>query len=141
MEQVVHERLTFRLAKASKSIAGIFFTNAITAENEDFLLCQRVSRFNSSCQQNAVYEWAGGCASMRALWDIPEGEEICIFYGSTADLLKPCRERQDFLRYWGFTCTCSACMDTCSDGRRARKCANEGVNHVNHVDVFLNVCS
>lgn len=116
----VHE---FHAAKASKSVAGIFFTNAIATEGDDFVLCHMVGRFNSSCQQNAVYEWCDreASASVRAVWDIAKGEEICIFYGSTGDLLKPRRERQEFLRYWGFTCACSSCMDPLSDERRARK--------------------
>ncbi|CAK9021703.1 unnamed protein product [Durusdinium trenchii] len=111
-----------RAGEASKSVAGIFFTNAIATEGDDFVLCHMVGRFNSSCQQNAVYEWCDreASASVRAVWDIAKGEEICIFYGSTGDLLKPRRERQEFLRYWGFTCACSSCMDPLSDERRAR---------------------
>ena len=62
-------------------LAGIFFANAIPTD-EDFALC--------SCQQNAAYDWRAEehCALVQALWDISEGEEVCVFYGSTDCLLK-----------------------------------------------------
>ncbi|CAE7262590.1 set5 [Symbiodinium microadriaticum] len=114
--------LALHSRRGCQGLADIFFTNALPAEEEDWVLCGTASRFNSSCQQNAVYQWSEErrCATIRTVWDIPVGEEISVFYGSTSQLLSPTVERREFLSFWGFTCCCGSCTDPASDDRRGR---------------------
>ncbi|CAE7346874.1 set5 [Symbiodinium natans] len=115
--------LALHSRQGSEGLAGIFFTNALpTEQEEDWVLCETASRFNSSCQQNAVYQWSErqSSASIRAVWDIPVGEEISVFYGSTEQLLSPGVQRREFLSFWGFDCCCPACSARGSDDNRRR---------------------
>jgi len=105
------------------ALAGIFQTCELPAHDDSALsvLCPLVSRFNSSCRQNAIWEWSESEDAMlvQALCDIEPGTEICVFYAG--DQL-PCRaDRQKRLRECKVDeCVCEACTDPDSDLRRKR---------------------
>ena len=71
------------------------------------------SRLNHSCQPNAI--WSSDtdmppfrAVEVRALRNIPHGEEITVSYIRMSDLLSK-EERQHKLSSWGFVCGCSLC--------------------------------
>ncbi|CAE8627970.1 unnamed protein product, partial [Polarella glacialis] len=65
---------------------------------------------NHSCRPNFTMRYADGClATMLALRDISEGEELNLAYVSPSYNLT---ERLASLwRHWGFVCTCQRCQD------------------------------
>ncbi|OTB00691.1 hypothetical protein M426DRAFT_267234 [Hypoxylon sp. CI-4A] len=67
-----------------------------------------VSRINHACRPNAFIRFTptSYAVSVIALRDIEPGEEISITY---VPLGKTREERQEALKKWGFTCTCSLC--------------------------------
>jgi hypothetical protein len=95
---------------------GIVQTNhrALVRNDEFFVgVFARASRVNHSCRPNAIENWdprGPGTLSLRAIYDIREGDESTVAYRpATARLSKT--ERIQMLREdFGFLCTCPVCM-------------------------------
>jgi len=81
-------------------------------------LCIKTSRFNHSCQPNAVYAMVP--EEVRAISDIKSGQEITISYGNGDGELfgmKNKESRQKFLKTLGFICNCDLCKQQGGDGQ------------------------
>ncbi|KAJ3569373.1 hypothetical protein NPX13_g6110 [Xylaria arbuscula] len=88
-----------------------------------------VSRFNHSCDPSLWYgddsvpsRWVG-----RARRRIRKGEEICISYVPTHDMLD---KRQKAIREWGFTCLCAKCTGQVDEYTLALQEARDRLNTV-----------
>ncbi|KAG8999623.1 hypothetical protein FRB94_002936 [Tulasnella sp. JGI-2019a] len=78
-------------------------------EREQAGLFETICRVNHDCRPNAMYLWEErlGKEVLRALTDIPAGEEITVSY--TPNLLDR-RERRELLQSaWDFSCRCLSC--------------------------------
>uniref|UniRef100_A0AAJ7TJB2 [histone H3]-lysine(4) N-trimethyltransferase n=1 Tax=Petromyzon marinus TaxID=7757 RepID=A0AAJ7TJB2_PETMA len=72
-----------------------------------------LSLLNHSCDPSCVVVFEGSMMLLRAMRDIPAGEELCISY---IDTLSPSRtRRQELLRRYYFTCQCSLCEQGLGD--------------------------
>jgi len=68
------------------------------------------SLFNHSCSPNATLYYHEGRQIVRAMRDIPRGEEICITY---TDVMNARPQRQQLLlQKYKFECRCFRCIDT-----------------------------
>eukprot|EP00931_Biecheleriopsis_adriatica_P054758 TRINITY_DN32263_c0_g1_i1.p1 TRINITY_DN32263_c0_g1~~TRINITY_DN32263_c0_g1_i1.p1 ORF type:complete len:541 (+),score=114.71 TRINITY_DN32263_c0_g1_i1:55-1677(+) len=94
-----------------KSPEGIFTTNSLpTRDRDESAVYPRISRFNHSCANNAVYRWSEklGAQIVMAVRDIKPGTEICVSYFNCR--FRKRAERHDrTLLSWGFRCQCEAC--------------------------------
>jgi hypothetical protein len=93
--------------------------------DEYLCLFPQVSRINHACQPNANAKFIPRTLSMeiRALRDIPPGQEISISYGKVD--LKYAERQKLYNENWGFKCTCNLCASGIykiaeSDWRRER---------------------
>mmetsp|Transcript_104499 Transcript_104499/g.262987 ORF Transcript_104499/g.262987 Transcript_104499/m.262987 type:complete len:360 (+) Transcript_104499:2-1081(+) len=109
-----------------ESLEGIVATNALPrgVRSEETVLCPLASRFNHSCAPNAEYLWVEAlfAEEVRAVRDIPVGEEICVNYFGDS-IRHPTEVRRAHLRDgFRFDCRCRICVsaDPASDRRRER---------------------
>lgn len=75
-------------------------------------LCPTLGRLNHSCVPNVYHAWNTklGQATLHALCDIKEGEQLCITYLPNEGADMSHEQRQIFLQQsWKFTCGCEAC--------------------------------
>ncbi|KAF2451651.1 SET domain-containing protein [Karstenula rhodostoma CBS 690.94] len=93
--------------------------------DEYLCLFPQVSRINHACQPNANAKFIPRTLLMeiRALRDIPPGQEITISYGKVD--LKYAERQRLYNENWGFKCTCNLCASGIykiaeSDWRRER---------------------
>jgi hypothetical protein len=80
----------------------------------------RVSRINHSCKPNVRHLWDEKLKvhHIRTTVDIPANTEICTSY---IPLFEKGHERQrTLMKEWNFKCSCEACADNSSDGRRLK---------------------
>ncbi|CAJ1416920.1 unnamed protein product, partial [Effrenium voratum] len=108
-----------------KTALGIARTNALGLTDESAGLFLNLSRFNHSCRPNVHHSWQEdrGIQVLKAVRDIPQGEELCISYLSFLTLCAPRRERLGELSdRFGFDCECEACARSSanSDWQRER---------------------
>ncbi|OUM58468.1 hypothetical protein PIROE2DRAFT_16258 [Piromyces sp. E2] len=68
------------------------------------------SLFNHSCHPNATLYYHEGRQIIRAMRDIPRGEEICITYTDVMNA-RPQRQRL-LLQKYKFNCCCERCLNT-----------------------------
>ncbi|KAJ7668702.1 hypothetical protein DFH06DRAFT_1182330 [Mycena polygramma] len=80
-------------------------------------VCKDISRLNHSCSPNTAPRFDKASFSFRlyAVRDIPAGEELTFQYILVE---QPTAKRQEELKPYAFRCTCRACKDPTSDGRR-----------------------
>ncbi|KAG6820422.1 hypothetical protein H0H93_000668 [Arthromyces matolae] len=121
-----NKKTFFRLCNSLKAedgygqVLGRMRTNGfvITVEKDcdHAATFNEASRFNHSCTPNVTYHFDVPSFSIRlyAIRPIKSGEELFVAY--TKHNLST-RQRQAFLRSYGFTCACSACSDRNWDTR------------------------
>lgn len=100
----------------AKTIDGIWRTNNFalgpSCSRSDNGLFLNISRFNHSCVPYAEFVWneEKRMQEIRAIRDIPEGEEITICYFTLLVAARSQKERREFLlSHYGFPCDCVAC--------------------------------
>lgn len=79
-----------------------------TREPGHVALFVAAARFNHSCCPSAYVDSTRAECVVRALRDIPAGEEVCISYVPVSDSLA---KRQEALNGRGFVCTCQRCEE------------------------------
>jgi len=99
-----------------KTIDGIWRTNNFalgpSGPRSDNGLFLKISRFNHSCVPYAEFMWneEKRQQEIRAIRDIPEGEEITICYFTLLVGARSQKERKEYLQsHYGFPCDCVAC--------------------------------
>lgn len=99
-----------------KTIDGIWRTNNFalgpSGPRSDNGLFLKISRFNHSCVPYAEFMWneEKRKQEIRAIRDIPEGEEITICYFTLLVAARSQKERKEYLQsHYGFPCDCVAC--------------------------------
>jgi len=99
-----------------KTIDGIWRTNNFalgpSGPRSDNGLFLKISRFNHSCVPYAEFMWneEKRMQEIRAIRDIPEGEEITICYFTLLVGARSQKERKEYLlSHYGFPCDCVAC--------------------------------
>eukprot|EP00929_Paragymnodinium_shiwhaense_P074475 TRINITY_DN38126_c0_g2_i1.p1 TRINITY_DN38126_c0_g2~~TRINITY_DN38126_c0_g2_i1.p1 ORF type:complete len:685 (+),score=114.40 TRINITY_DN38126_c0_g2_i1:173-2227(+) len=109
-----------------------------------------VARINHSCKPNALlvdvsWEELTGDKPKKciiALRSIAKGEDITISYLPDEQLLQPRAERQAALDRWGFTCSCSRCLDSAGDASvRALSCrSSQCTGHYSATGDTISAC-
>ena len=106
-------------------VRGIFQTNTISVDSSpdamSFVL-PTISRFNHSCRPTAMFSYQEPYEKVYALVDIPQGAEICVGYGGSAQSAVFEERQQYYHRVFGFWCDCSAC--SAAPERRAQSDAH-----------------
>ena len=109
------EDLKFRIGKFEQNpekaeeilkIVGIYFTNTFGS-----YVCFKVSRFNHSCQPNAILIDMNGQKQLRAIGKIKAGQEINLNYLGKFAGFRNQKYRQQNLKLWGFLCSCELCQN------------------------------
>ncbi|KAK7057595.1 aldehyde dehydrogenase [Favolaschia claudopus] len=112
----------------SGPLTGIARTNSVALEglrpgvndeSADYCAtCKLISRLNHSCSPNTFPRFDIPSFSYRlyAVRDIAEGEELTFQY---THVVNATAKRQEALKPYDFTCSCTACKDPGSDKRRA----------------------
>lgn len=118
---------------------GIWQVNHFNVDGND-IVYRNISRINHSCTPNCAHAFDRTTqkGQIRALRDIPAGQEITITY---CDLLASSSQRKHHLNYYyKFPCACDACLNPgdLSDTRRAK--LSDCLHMMNPlVDKFRNV--
>ena len=87
-------------------IVGIYFTNTFGS-----YVCFKVSRFNHSCQPNAILIDMNDQKQLRAIGKIKAGQEINLNYLGKFAGFRNQKYRQQNLKLWGFLCSCELCQN------------------------------
>jgi len=93
-----------------RSLLGILKNNTFECSREPGYIAFFVSaaRFNHSCCPNAFFDASQSTGIVRALRDIPKGEEVCISYVPVSDSWESRRKQ---LQRFGFECSCERCHE------------------------------
>jgi hypothetical protein len=84
--------------------------NARLLVGQDLALFDTASRANHSCRPNAIHTSTNG--HILSVREIRPGEEICVTYLDSQELLCPSELRQAQLQdNWGFLCSCERCVE------------------------------
>eukprot|EP01083_Nonionella_stella_P097586 274308_1 len=96
---------------ARNELINIYYTNCIKIKGNkkyESGLFPHIARINHSCSPNAFWIYENGVMTVRALFDIQKGAEICASYLPPLQFIF--RERQAFLLdKYGFVCKCKEC--------------------------------
>jgi hypothetical protein len=115
-EKIAFIRLSCQPQKDTKEdgLISRMQMNAFSLDSTGQTIFPRISSFNHSCRPNCLFTPdIYNVASIRALVDIREGDELTIDYSpDDIEALKPVEERKAFIESrWGFHCACDACKD------------------------------
>lgn len=101
------------------------------------------SRFNHSCVPNTYFAWSWRSKrlTVRAIIDIPKGDEIFVNY-LTEDYLGTRNQRQQGLDHYNLQCTCPACQPgsafgMASEERRSQMQVLDGNTGLNRDPISL----
>jgi hypothetical protein len=116
------------------TIVGIFNTNALPlGKGSPFAgVFPNIARFNHDCSPNAHYSYDDekACATLYAVKEIDEGEEIVISY------INPLQSRADRLQYleehFGFICRCKRCAETDTESAEISDNRREEIAELTH---------
>lgn len=118
------EVLSLSTAKGGETgLLGILQNNTFECSREPgwTALFASAARFNHSCCPNAFLDSSKSTGIVRALRQIPVGEEVCLSYVLVSDTLE---SRRANLRPFGFECSCDRCREEeSSDPKFAVPCA------------------
>lgn len=115
-KQIMSLSNCFNCNSKREEMINIYYTNCIKIDNNkkyESGLFPNIARINHSCLPNAFWIYEDNVMTVRALFDIKKGEEICCCY------LKPLnytfKQRQEILfNKYGFKCKCNQCLNICN---------------------------